>query len=64
MVKLTHLDGEPFILNAELIKYVESRPDTYITLTGGDRIVVLENPDEVVERVLHYQQSKQLVPVA
>jgi uncharacterized protein YlzI (FlbEa/FlbD family) len=29
MIKLTRLGGEEFILNAELIRYVESRPDTW-----------------------------------
>lgn len=62
MIKLTHLDGEPFILNAELIKYVEARPDTFITLAGGDRIVVTEPPSEVMQRTLEYHQSKQLIP--
>ena len=45
MIKLTRLDGEPFVLNAELIRYVERRPDTFITLTNGDRIVVSEPID-------------------
>lgn len=62
MIKLTRLDGEPFLLNAELIKYVEQRPDTFITLTGGDRIVVGETPDEVLRRTLDYHRSKRLVP--
>jgi flagellar protein FlbD len=62
MIKLTRLSGEAFILNADLIKYVEARPDTYVTLTGGDRMVVRESPDEVLERALYYQQSKHLIP--
>ena len=62
MIKLTHLSGDPFILNAELIRYVEARPDTYITLTSGDRVVVREGMDDVVERAVAYQQSKYLVP--
>lgn len=63
MIKLTRLDGEPFILNADLIRYVESRPDTFITLVGGDRIVVREGMDEVVEKAVRYQQTKFLFPV-
>ncbi len=64
MITLTRLSGEPFVLNAELIKYVEALPDTFITLTTGDRIVVTETPDEVVHRTLQYHQHKQLVPTA
>ena len=42
------LDGEQFILNADLIRYVESRPDTFITLTSGERLVVAETMDDVI----------------
>jgi flagellar protein FlbD len=62
MIKLTRLDDEAFILNADLIKYVEKRPDTFITLTSGDRIVVTESPDEVLERAMEYQRNKRLLP--
>lgn len=62
MIKLTRLDGSSFILNAELIRDVEARPDTYITLIGGDRIVVAESPDEVLRRAVAYQQAKHLIP--
>ena len=62
MIKLTRLDCEPFILNADLIRYVESRPDTFVTLTTGERVVVVETMDEVVARAVRYQQLKHTVP--
>jgi flagellar protein FlbD len=62
MIKLSHLDGEPFILNAELIRYVEARPDTFVTLTTGERLVVRETMDEVLQRAVNYQQLKHLIP--
>ena len=62
MIKLTRLDGELFVLNAELIRYVERRGDTFITLTSGERIVVQETLDEVVERSVLYQQQKHFIP--
>lgn len=62
MIHLTRLDGEAFVLNAELIKYVEQRPDTFITLTSNDRLVVAESPREVVKRTLDYHRNKRLLP--
>ncbi len=62
MIKLTRLDGEQFVLNADLIRYVERRPDTFITLTSGDRLVVAESMDEVIERAVRYQQQKHFLP--
>ena len=64
MIKLTRLGGEPFVLNAEKILYVESRPDTFVTIAGGERIVVSESMDEVIRRAVAYQRSKHLVPTA
>ena len=64
MIKLTRLGGERFILNAELIRYVEERPDTFVTLTTGERVVVMESMDEVLQRAVSYQQSKHLIPSA
>ncbi len=62
MIKLTRLAGEPFILNADLIQYVEERPDTFVTLNSGERIVVTESMDEVLRRAVTYQQAKHLIP--
>lgn len=62
MIKLTRLDGKPFVLNADLIRYVEERPDTFVTLTSGERILVSESMDQVIELTVRYQQSKHLVP--
>jgi flagellar protein FlbD len=62
LIQLTRLNGEAFVLNAELIRYVEQLPDTYVTLTTGDRIVVQEDMDEIVSRTIEYQRSKWLVP--
>jgi flagellar protein FlbD len=62
MIKLTRLGGEVFVLNAELIRYVEARPDTFVTLVSGERVVVRESMDEVVSRALDYQRAKYLFP--
>ncbi|MFG0288595.1 MAG: flagellar FlbD family protein [Rhodopirellula sp. JB044] len=62
MIKLTRLDGETFILNAELIRYVDRRGDTFVTLSSGERIVVREQMDEVVDRAIAYQQQKHFLP--
>lgn len=62
MIKLTRLGGEAFLLNAELIRYVEARPDTFITLTTGERLAVQESMDEVMRRAIDYQRSKHVFP--
>ncbi len=62
MILLTRLSGDGFVLNGDLVKYVESCPDTLVTLTSGETIMVRESLDEVIRRAVAYQQAKNLLP--
>jgi len=55
MIHLTRLNGNPLVVNSDLIKYAESSPDTMLTLVNGEKIVVLESCSEVVERTIAYR---------
>jgi flagellar protein FlbD len=57
MISLTRLNGRALVVNAELIETVESTPDTVVSLLSGKKFVVLESPDEVIERVVRYRQE-------
>jgi flagellar protein FlbD len=57
MVKLTHLDGKEFVLNADQILILEKTPDTVITLIAGGHLMVREPVAEVVARVVAYHRS-------
>lgn len=54
MIRLTRLSGAAFVLNCEQIKCVESTPDSVVTLLSGEKLVVQETADEIVERVVEY----------
>ncbi len=56
MIHLTRLNGTDFVLNTDMIEYMESTPDTIITLTNGHKYVVLEELDTIIERVMQYKQ--------
>ena len=63
MIKVTRLNGHPFVVNAELIRTVEALPDTTITLINGDHIIVSESMEQVIERAIEYGRSlRRLVP--
>ena len=64
MIKLTRLNGDAFVLNADLIRFIETRPDTYITLTTNERFVVREGIDEVVERAIDYARRIRMLPAS
>jgi uncharacterized protein YlzI (FlbEa/FlbD family) len=57
MIRLTRLNNQPLVVNSDLIKSVESLPDTVLTLVTGEKIVVLESSDEVLERVIEFRRK-------
>jgi flagellar protein FlbD len=57
MIVVHRLNGKEFVVNCELIKYVESTPDTMITLAGGEKIMVKESVPEVIEATKKYKQE-------
>ena len=54
MIPVTRLNGKRFVVNAELIRYIENTPDTMITLTSGDKFMVKESLEEVVQLAINY----------
>ena len=56
MIEVTRFNGRKLMINAELVKFVESTPDTLITLTTNDRILVKDKVEEVVEKIIQYQR--------
>ncbi len=57
MIPVTRLDQSAILLNCDLIEQIESTPDTLITLTSNQKLVVLETADEIVERIRTYRRS-------
>ena len=57
MIRLTRINHVPLVLNSDLIEHVEVTPDTVITLTNGQKVVVLESPDVVIERVVAFRRA-------
>ena len=57
MIQLTRINHVPMVLNSDLIEHMEATPDTVISLANGQKFVVLESLDEVVNRVIEFRQS-------
>ena len=55
MIELTRLNGNPMVLNSDLIKTAEASPDTMLSLVNGEKLIVRETCAEVMERVLAYR---------
>ena len=57
MIKVTRLNGKEFVVNADLIQYVEQTPDTVITLENKEKVVVKEPVEEIIRRVIDYGRA-------
>jgi len=58
MITLHRLNGKEFVLNAEHIKFVESTPDTLITLNvNEEKFMVKESVKDVIQRVIEYKRQ-------
>ncbi len=65
MIMVTRLGAKEteLAINAELIELVEATPDTVITLTTGNKLLVRESVDEIIRRIIAYRRETQPDPV-
>ncbi len=57
MIRLTRINHTTLVLNSDLIEHVEVTPDTVISLTNGQKFIVLESSDEIVARVVEFRRA-------
>jgi flagellar protein FlbD len=57
MIKLTRLNHVSLLLNSDLIELIDTTPDTVISMTTGQKLMVLETADEIVEKIIKYRQT-------
>jgi flagellar protein FlbD len=63
VILVTRLNGSQFYINAEMIQVVESTPDTVISLTTETKVVVKENSEEVIRRIIEYKRLILATPI-
>ena len=59
MIILTKINRAPVAVNSDLIQHIEETPDTVITFTNGDKVVVQESMQEVIRKVVRYRRLVQ-----
>jgi flagellar protein FlbD len=57
MIQLTRINHVPLVLNSDLIEHIESSPDTIVSLTNGQKLVVLETIDDIVQKVVQFRRA-------
>ena len=56
MIALRRLNNEPIMVNPDLIESLESHPDTVVTLTSGNKLLVRDTMDEVREKIIEFKR--------
>jgi flagellar protein FlbD len=56
VIEVTRLGGGAMVVNVDLILTIEQTPDTVVALTNGDKLMVLETPEQLVARVVSYRR--------
>lgn len=57
MIQVTRINHVPLVLNADLIEHIETTPDTVISLTNGQKFMVLESADEIIQSVIAFRRQ-------
>ena len=57
MIQLTRLNSQLLAVNSDVIKFVEQAPDTVVTLLNGEKILVRETAEQIIQRILQYRRA-------
>jgi flagellar protein FlbD len=56
MIVLTKINKAQIAVNSDLIQYIEETPDTVITMTNNEKVVVHERMEEIIHKAVHYRR--------
>lgn len=57
MIKVTSLGNKEFVINEDHIEKIELGPQSLITLTNGDKYIVIETSEEIIRRIIEYKRQ-------
>lgn len=61
MVILTKLNEQTFTVNSDLIETLEQTPDTVVVMTTGNKYVVKESPNEIIDKIVEFKRRIHVV---
>ena len=56
MIQLTRLNNQLLVVNSELIKFIERSPDTVLTLITGEKVVVTEPVEVILQKITEFRR--------
>jgi flagellar protein FlbD len=64
VLKLTRLNRSIVAVNPDHISWIDAAPDTTLCLIGGDKLLVRESLDELIERLVEWRRLIRTSPSA
>ena len=59
MIVVKKINGQEIIVNCDLIQTIEFSPHAVMSLTTGEKIIVDETRDDILEKVIEYKRAVQ-----
>lgn len=56
MICVTRLDDREYFVNPHQIEYIETNPDTTLVMLSGKRLIVTEQVNVIIERIVEYRR--------
>jgi flagellar protein FlbD len=56
MISLRRLNNQAIMVNADLIESLEATPDTVVTLTSGNKLLVRDSMDEIQTKIIDFKR--------
>ncbi len=60
MIEVERVNGNKMLINPDLIKFIETTPDTVVTFTDGEKIMLRTPPETIVKLIIAFKQKAKL----
>ena len=57
MIDVLRLDGKNYWVNPHMIESMECTPDLTLTMLSGNKIIVRNPPEEIIEKIIEYRNK-------
>ncbi len=57
MIQLIRLNGQAVMVNSDLIESLEETPDTVVTLTSGNKLIVRDRMAQIQQKIIDFKRK-------
>ena len=57
MIQVKKINQQEIVVNCELIETIEFCPHAVISMTSGQKIIIDQDPEEIIRKVIEYKRA-------